>query len=336
MIDLLTIRPQYYERDYIPEIKGYSVAADRLSLKIPQGAVNLGSVIIPISEQELVISNSALWDDAQYATAANRAGKNFYIYATTGGLLLSANSTYPTGYSASTAVQIGGFHCVCLGVGTISGHPLTGYLTGDLLPDSIWDVKHRPVCDPKGMVYSDLLRIWVDIYLQSGTGASTASVFGGTITNSRNWMDFVDDLAAVKKRMLRDIEFQVIAAGSNEETNITGSAYPVTTGGHTDTAGRRMVSNIGCEDCCGIMLQWLDEQTSRNDDSAYSGSWGWYDLSGSKGSLYKQGGTGDAKLVAGGAWTYGSYSGSRCRSATYYRWLANSAIGSRGCARSQA
>ena len=30
-------------------------------------------------------------------------------------------------------------------------------------------------------------------------------------------------------------------------------------GGHVDTAGRRMISFIGCEECCGYLTQWLDE-----------------------------------------------------------------------------
>jgi hypothetical protein len=65
--------------------------------------------------------------------------------------------------------------------------------------------------------------------------------------------------------MLRDREFQAIAAGGNEGTNITGSSDPVTTGGHVDTAARRMISNIGCEDCAGVEDQWLDEQSFRCD-----------------------------------------------------------------------
>lgn len=36
----------------------------------------------------------------------------------------------------------------------------------------------------------------------SGTGGSTASVNGGTILDTRNWMDFVDDFGAVKKQLL--------------------------------------------------------------------------------------------------------------------------------------
>ena len=87
------------------------------------------------------------------------------------------------------------------------------------------------------MVYCAKLDLWVDIYLQSGTGASTASVPGATITDTRIWNDHVDDLAAVGKVLLDDSEFQIVAEGSNQKTNIAGSADPVTTGGHRDTAG---------------------------------------------------------------------------------------------------
>jgi len=204
---------------------------------------------------------------------------------------------------------------------------------GDILPASVWDLQHRPQCSPEGMVWSDQAKIWVDIYLQSGTGTSTASVNGGTITDTRNWMDFVDDLGAVGKRLLDDGEFQKIAAGGNEETNISGSADPGTTTGHTDTAGRRMVSNIGCEDCAGAIWQWLLDQSYRWD-SGFGTTWAYYDLPGNKGSLYNYDGTGgrsDVKLLAGGAWGNGTACGSRCRAASARRWGVDSDIGARGC-----
>ena len=144
-------------------------------------------------------------------------------------------------------------------------------------------------------------------------------------------MDFVDDLSAVGKRLLDDREFQVIAAGGNEETNIAGSADPGTTTGHTDTAGRRMISNIGCEDCAGVLWQWLSDQSYKVGVGA---SWNWYDLPGSKGSLYNYStdGTADVKLLAGGDWYCGEYCGSRCRGAYNYRWNTSSTIGVRGAA----
>jgi len=169
-------------------------------------------------------------------------------------------------------------------------------------------------------------QIWVDIYLASGTGASTVSVNGGTISDTRNWMDFVDDGGAVGKRMLTDIEFQLIATGSNEETNIAGSADPGTTTGHSDTAGRRMISNIGVEDSCGVLWQWLNEQSAKYDGAVGAS---WYDLPGDKGSLYRPVDTNDIKLLAGGSWALGAACGSRCRTADHCRWYAYTYLGCR-------
>jgi hypothetical protein len=120
------------------------------------------------------------------------------------------------------------------------------------------------------MVFSPMTNLWVDIYLASGVGVNTKSVFGGVISDTRDWNSFVDDGGAVYKRLLYDPEFQLIATGSNEETNIAGSADPVTTGGHTDTAGRRMIANNGCEDCCGVSYQWLLDQSFRYDGGGHT------------------------------------------------------------------
>ncbi|MBW2598536.1 MAG: hypothetical protein JRC60_00185 [Deltaproteobacteria bacterium] len=93
-----------------------------------------------------------------------------------------------------------------------------------------------------------------------------------------------------------------------------------------------MISDIGCEDCCGVMWQWLREQTYRVDGLPDTGdpSWSWYDLPGAKGSLYRQGSYGDVKLLAGAYWTHGAYSGSRSRSSSYCRWDTNTSLGGRG------
>jgi len=317
-------------------------------------------------------------------TEMQEAGKAYYVYACdNNGVLtfkISLNSTYPSGYTATTSRKIGGFHSLCLDVGTISDHDLSDYKTYDILPTSIWDMKHRPICEPSGMVYDEAISKWVDIYLASGMGATCASVYGASITDNRNWMDFVDDGHAVKKRLLHDEEFQSAMAGSNEQTSIFASADPVTTGGHMDTSARRMISDIGCEDGAGAMYQWLLDQTFRYDggshthtqtithkagatgsalhkdqaeskpnavlgsgaDETITGnatdpapSWGWYDLPGSKGSLYKQGTYGDAKLLAGVGWLYGASCGSRGRHASDSRWNTSTHVGARFLAEPQ-
>jgi hypothetical protein len=361
----------YYNRNRMWKNKGGGVAADRRTLVSPSHLiVNIGGAGNHSYELaaavELDLDTAANWDDSQYATPANRAGKDFYIYACVPGsgyvpvIILSVATTYPAGYTADNSRKIGGFHCECADVGTISGHALSGYLAGDIIPRSCWDLSHRSSGAQAGMVWAgktdfDSLagpKIWVALYLASGTRSSTASANGATISDTRDWMSFVDDFAAIGCRMLEDDEFQAIAAGSNEETNIAGSADPVTTGGHLDTAGRRMVSNIGCEDCCGAMNQWLRTQSYRFDGAAnhthqvvVSGdpetvtsgnpsgdvapALGYYDLPGARGSIYKQGTYGDVKLCAGGRWAIAADAGSRYRLATYWRWYSLTSLGGR-------
>ena len=86
---------------------------------------------------------------------------DFYVYACipesgrTPDILLSADNCCPAGKTTANSFKVGGFHCLCADVGTIAGHWLTGYVAGDVLPRSVWDLKHRPRCpDTRGMVYS--------------------------------------------------------------------------------------------------------------------------------------------------------------------------------------
>ena len=198
------------------------------------------------------------------------AGKDYYVYAVvnnaTASIVVSANSTYPTGYTATNSRKIGGFHTLCVAVesgktyvrnGVAKAHALAGYGAGNILPRSVWCLNFRPLGQCEGHVYNPETDTWIGIYLQSGTGASTASVYGGTITDARYPQAHQNDMLAVKCRLIDDGEFTSAAMGSNDGTNIVNSADPGTTGGHKDTAGARMVSNIGCEDCCGALWQWL-------------------------------------------------------------------------------
>lgn len=228
--------------------------------------VNIGNVGYALNGSASININTASnWDDSTYATAANRKGKDFYIYAcqptsgTVPKILLSANSTVPKGYTATNSRKIGGFHCECADVGTISGHPLSGYVAGDILPASMWDLMHRAMSDNAGMVFDG--KQWIDIYLASWTGSQLASVYGGVIADGESSVKFhgeifAEKFAEINKHLPFRDQFLGFAKGSNEMTNIKGSADANTTGGHVDTAGRRMISNIGCEDCCGFMWQW--------------------------------------------------------------------------------
>lgn len=254
------------------------------------------------------------------------AGSDYYIYLYNNlgqpGFICSKNSTYPTGKTATNTRKIGGFHTLCADVGAISGHPLSGYTAGNILPASVWCLNRRPHCSPEGMVYIEPLNFWCDIYLQSGTSTNTKSVFGGTVTDSRNPPLHYEDLMYVKKQPLGDTEFQCAAEGSNQQTSILGSAAPnpKTSGGHVDTANRRMISNFGCEEMCGYLWQWLESPSA-------SGGSGWTQLQDtSKGAYYGE----CFVLCAGGVWDIGSDCGSRTRNGAIGRSYVNVYFGCRG------
>ena len=133
-------------------------------------------------------------------------------------------------------------------------------------------------------------------------------------------------MLAVGKRLPTDHEFLAFASGSNECTSIKGTAESsvVTTGGHLDTANRRMVSFTGVEDCCGAIWQWLDE-IAADGGSQYEV----YDGNAKFGKSY-----GIPKVLsAGGRWIDGASCGSRCRLAISARSSVSAHFGARGSSR---
>ena len=316
--------------------KTVSVAADRYTLLSPAAMqVDITNVSLALTTQAtLDLSLEATWDTitgTDYRTASNRSGKDFYVYVcqpvsgSVPTLKVSANATTPTNYTASTSRKIAGFHCLCVAVGTISNHTLTGYLAGDILPQSVWDLNNRAESENEGMVYDPKISAWVDIYLFTGTGTTTTSLNGASYQDTKTQYEFVDYAALQKKRLLFDHEFTSMATGCNESTSVNGSTEQNTTTGHS-TSTRRMISNIGCEDCAGVLYQWLNDSLTSADGSA---SWAWKDVTGSRGQVYSQGTYGYYKLVASSAWLDGANCGSRSRALINWAWRSASAIGGR-------
>jgi len=244
------------------------------------------------------------------------AGTDYYVYVVDNAdgmssLVVSLNSTYPDGYTADNSRKIGGFHCLCADVGTISGHYLSGYVAGDILPQSVWCLNHRPESEPEGMVYDPGTGKWVDIYLASVQSGELGSVNGATIADGASaeafhWYKFDQWLRRIKKRFPFQGEFVSMSLGSNQGTNIAGDSDPGTTGGHSDTAGRRMISDIGCEDCCGALFQWGIEAAASGGGTAWSDA---YDSNDSDvaGQHYEV----PNRPRFGGSWDDGSWCGSR-------------------------
>ena len=299
--------PVYYNRDQL-------FYSNKTNITIPKNLkINIdGGCYISTINKVLQLST--------VDTPQNLAGKDVYIYAckpqdissTEPIFVLSLNSTVPTGYTASSSRKIGGFHCLCADVGTIDGHTLSGYVTGDILPASIWDLLHRPKGDSEGLAYDEVSECWLSIYQLSWDGTKLVSVYNGVIadgTSTKKWHGeaFIDQLMNQKMRLPWRHEFQMAAKGSNEGTSIKNAADPNTTGGHVDSNNRRMISNIGLEDCCGCSWQWAM-------DLGFAGGSGWNDsvynsnvdsqrYGQSYGTLYR--------LLLGAHWDDGSSCGSR-------------------------
>jgi len=259
------------------------------------------------------------------------AGSDYYIYAcvpssgTVPIILISANSTVPDGYTSANSRKIGGFHTLCVAVGTPTymdslaktnkSHWLSGYVAGDIVPASCWDLYHRPKCDsPEAMVYGGSvgLDVWIDIYLSSWDGSKLVSKYSQATADGSSSKPFHGELfneayQAIGKRLPRRDEFVMMARGSNEATNIYGSSDQTTTGGHKDTASIRMISNLGMEDCCGFLWQWTGDLGfaggSSWTESVYNSSIDGRSYGKTYGTLYR--------LLAGSNWDDGSACGSR-------------------------
>ncbi len=185
-------------------------------------------------------------------------------------------------------------------------HPLSGYLAGEIIPESVFCLTFHPsALYDDAMAYDKATDKAIDIYLQSGTGIETRSAYGATHTVSRRPICHQEDMLAVGKSLLTDVEFENASLGSNQATNITGSSDKTTVGGHVDTSNRRMISAIGCEEMCGYLWQWLNE-------IGFNGQTGWngYGDTGAFGQTYGM----PYVLLAGGDWGNGSDCGSRSRS----------------------
>ena len=257
--------------------------------------------------------------DINSRIAANsRNGKDIYIYAIVDTnnemqFVISLNSTTPDGYTSANSRKIGGFHCLCAAVGTIENHKLNNYATGDVLPASRWDLLFRPLSEPEGMVYDEYTNVWIDIYLASYTSANgLQSIYGATTadgasTDKFHWYKFNEFFRNIKKRLPFQYEWMSASRGSNQKTAIKGAADAGTTGGHVDTANRRMISDLGCEDMCGFLDQW-------GYDGGYSstgGSWAaGYDANDSQVELGDHYGM-PFRCFLGGCWSYSSHCGSR-------------------------
>ncbi|MHB9020040.1 MAG: hypothetical protein ACYC3G_04225 [Minisyncoccota bacterium] len=210
---------------------------------------------------------------------------------------------------------------------------------------SLWDIKWRPLCDPKGMALV-AGRTWVDIYFcgtnhttngtsKAGTDIASGTVlpkkpleFGGngTVTYATPmWWDFVEIANAYKKRLLREQEFVLAAFGVTENQSIdsTAATYPTTqrNAGYT--------SKYGLEQASGHHWTWGEDGSFRPDGTV---GWAYNDVTGGRGQIYLQNTLGLVRVLLGGGRSDGVGAGSRCSRWGVFPWGSDWAVGVRAAA----
>ncbi|MEJ5227173.1 hypothetical protein [Thermodesulfovibrio sp.] len=274
-------------------------------------------------------------------------GMNYYVYLCDDGsdnglLIISANSTAPVGYTPDNSRKIGGFH-----FGRRRNSLTVSDVTNNVVvPNSVWDLVHRPRCSPEGMAYIGG-GVWVDIYLASvdepitfsagngspivtGTVKSAFNAIPLTGTEGLNGYNFIELAYRSGKRLLTYAEWLRAAYGSPQgnDSNNTNAWSATTNTGRTYTGSvPYAISLMNIVDCVGNVYEWLDEFSIRQDST----SWNWRNpMSGQNvGQLYLPHDCGITQFITGGRWDYGARCGSRCVHPDNWPWHVSVGI----CAR---
>jgi len=295
--------------------------------------------------------------DSDLDTGAKAHGSDYYAYLcdNSGSLvgLLSAATTYPTGYNADTSRKMGGFHygrvrlvdANWIPQDSVNGSYGSGWeddVSTEILSNSVWDLKNRPTCSPEGM--AKVGDRWMDIYLCSVDAAvslSSGKLAGGTTksiynanpltgTESLNAYLFNELAKRTGKRMPTLSEWLQGAEGSpqgNDGDNV--NAWSNTGNSARNPTGTvvRAVSAYNLCDCVGNVREWLDEFVL--DPSQETGAWHDVMTGQGVGQLYMYGATSLHVVNAGGSWSNGVVAGSRCVNVNNYPWVVYTTHGCR-------
>lgn len=214
--------------------------------------------------QDLVINAEDYLDEG----TALVNGKDYSIFLVPDGasnvaIKISLNKTAPAGYDTVNTRRIGGFHTECADVGTVqSGNEMNGWLAGDIIPNSVWTLWHRPlIASPSGARYVPERDAWKTIYRQSGTLQNTVFEYGATLTRSRSAWDHEVDLGLVGWEFPTSIDFTISELGIVPLKAVAGKAESSCTkaGGWKNENQVRMTTSGGDESTCGGLWTILQE-----------------------------------------------------------------------------
>jgi hypothetical protein len=289
------------------------------TLDLPEGSINIGG-----NGKGYVLDSKTGWDPADSENndgsfSSLSLGDDVYIYAVQGDdgkadWMASANATYPDGHTESDSRKVGGFHFGRVRE-TSQAYDSAATLSEQIVPNSCWDLKHRPKCDPTGMVEVIPDKLWCDIYLASeGPGS-----WPDTVPESRydatplsgvegySQLDYSRLVRNAGKRLPDYSEFLMFAYGAPQ-----GS---VGVSGRSNT-GQQSGYGFDCVSCLNVDQPSgnLYQQTSHYYDRSTGNGWK-NDLNEGKDSSEDHGqwfGGEFSAAYVGGFWFDGDKAGARC------------------------
>ena len=334
------------------ELMGSIEASGAMRLDFPEGILNIGG-----NGKGYVLEAVTDWDPTAVANQdgsldALALGDDVYLYAVQSddgraGLIASTNITVPGGYTSANSRKIGGFHYGR--VRPVANRYDTAYAPAvQIVPNSVWDLQHRPTCDPTGMVEVVPGKLWVDIYLAS-EGSGT---WPENIPVSRYGVPPIkDDIYArvdfhllarnAGKRLPSAEEFLTYAEGApqgNDGNNDTAWSATTNTGPTNTGAVAKAVSMFNVVDAAGNLWEWLDDHY----DLGLENRTGWdksivdvgKDAAFARGEVrsYIYGASDTSSwrsFLGGGQFGNGVFCGSRCLNSDASPWIAHGDVGLR-------
>ena len=331
--------------DIVAQEKEYIKYSAKGAVTVSAGSVIAVGEMAVFKTAETVLTKANLDQGADFTH-----GSDYYIYICDPGTnaqdevyVISLNSTFPDGevWDDTNTRKIGGFHYGRVRNTDDYGRPVntSGSVRGsgwesntrvDILPNSVWTTKHRPKCDPSGMVYLGNA-LWGDIYISSDDGANgLQSIYDGTPitgTEGLNWYIAGERARRVGKRLPDYMEFTVAADGSPQGLDASNAnGWTATTNKARTAVGKiaNAVSSFNICDMAGNVWKWLNELL--HDPTG--ASWAWYDvLGGGYGQAYMANSTGLHALVGGGNWNGGVRCGSRAVHCNTCPWNVLTSVG---------
>ena len=317
------------------------------TLSIPEGMINIGGN----SFGYLIQANNAfdpyLSTNRDSSFSAVTLGDDVYIYACQSNtgiakLVCSKNATSPTGYTALNSRKIGGFHAG-------RTRPITSRFdaafvpTVGIVPNSVWDLGHRPKCSPEGMAEFQP-GLWGSIYLCSVvSGAWPSPVFGSRYnvtpvrsTGGYNELDLHRGLHAAGMREPTFEEWLMMSYGAPQgadANNDTAWTAASNTGPCNTGAVAKSVSCANFVDTVGSL--W--ERLAHHFDAVGTYAWASDVVNTGQDAAFARGQvihSGWRSAVAGGDWGEGTRGGSRTLHLSASPWAANGSVGARGVSES--